>query len=184
MQLGFYFDQQRCTGCDACVVACKQWHEVPAGPASWRRVSTLEEGEFPHLWMAHLSLSCCHCLRPACVAACPTSAIHKRAEDGVVVVDQSLCAPGCRACLHACPYDAPQFRSEESTMEKCDFCLDRLQQGARPLCVVSCPLRALDAGPLEELRATYQTEAEAPGFPDPSPTHPAILFRARSRRRA
>jgi anaerobic dimethyl sulfoxide reductase subunit B (iron-sulfur subunit) len=97
-----------------------------------------------------------------------------------VVVDQSLCVPGCRACLYACPYDAPQFRSEDSRMEKCDFCLDRLEQGAEPLCVASCPLRALDAGPLEELRATYRADAEAPGFSDSCGTHPSILFRPRS----
>lgn len=179
MQLGFYFDQQRCTGCDTCAVACKQWHGLPAGPASWRKVSTLDAGKFPHPWVAHLSLSCCHCLEPACVGACPTSAILKRAEDGIVVVDRGLCLPGCRACLYVCPYEAPQFRDEESPMEMCDLCLDRLQRGQQPLCVVSCPVRALDSGPLEELRAARGGEASAPGFPDPSRTRPAILFRPR-----
>lgn len=180
-QLGFYFDQQRCIGCDTCVVACKQWRQVPAGPASWRRVRTLEEGKFPQLWLAHLSLSCCHCAEPACTTACPAGAITKRAGDGVVVVDQALCIPGCRACLHACPYEAPQFRSAESRMEKCDFCLDRLEAGKKPLCVASCPLRALDAGPLEDMEATYGRIRQAPGFPDPASTLPSILFYPRAR---
>lgn len=179
MQLGFYFDQQRCTGCHTCVVACKQWHGIPAGPASWRRVSTIETGKFPEVWVGHLSLSCCHCLEPACVSACPASAISKRDEDGIVLVDQSLCIAGCQACLYACPYRAPQFRDDSSKMEMCDFCLDRLHQGGKPLCVVSCPLRALDSGPLEELKARYPGVEQAPGFADPSHTRPAILFRAK-----
>ena len=54
MQMGFYFDQTRCTGCYACVVACKDWHDVPAGPASWRKVATIEEGNFPDLFVAFL----------------------------------------------------------------------------------------------------------------------------------
>jgi anaerobic dimethyl sulfoxide reductase subunit B (iron-sulfur subunit) len=178
MQIGFYFDQQRCTGCYACAVACKQWHGVSAGPAAWRRVQTTEEGRFPNARVAHLSLSCYHCLEPACVPACPKHAITKRVNDGIVVVNQELCN-GCRACVDACPYDAPQFRNDQARMEKCDLCLDRLLQGRKPVCVISCPLRALDAGPLEELRAAYRGATEAPGFADPSCTHPAILFRPR-----
>jgi anaerobic dimethyl sulfoxide reductase subunit B (iron-sulfur subunit) len=180
VQLGFYFDQQRCTGCDTCVVACKQWHQVPAGPASWRRVHTLEEGRFPQVWVAHLSLSCCHCGEPACIPACPAAAITKRAGDGVVVVDQGLCIPGCRSCLSACPYQAPQFRDDESRMEKCDLCLNRLGEGKQPLCVATCPLRALDAGPLEEMEQAHQGVRDAPGFPGPSHTRPSILFRPRA----
>lgn len=180
MQLGFYFDQTRCTGCHTCAVACKQWNGVPAGPASWRRVTTMEAGKFPKVTVAHLSLSCCHCFQPACVAACPASAITKRAEDGIVLVDQSLCVAGCRACLSTCPYESPQFRDDRSKMEMCDFCLERLEQGQQPLCVVSCPLRALDSGPLEELRERYGETVEAPGFADPACTRPAIVFRPKN----
>ena len=48
MQLGFYFDQTRCTGCDACVVACKDWKDIPAGPVALCRIASLEEGAFPN----------------------------------------------------------------------------------------------------------------------------------------
>lgn len=181
MQLGFYFDQQRCTGCYTCVVACKQWNGVPPGPASWRRVSTMEEGRFPQVWVAHMSLSCCHCVKPACIPACPTRAISKREEDGIVLVDQDLCITGCRSCLNACPYDAPQFRDGDSKMEKCDFCLDRLEAGRKPLCVASCPLRALDAGPMDDLGAAYGEVRQVPGFVDHTLTYPAIVFRPRAR---
>lgn len=181
MRLGFYFDQQRCTGCLACVIACKEWHGVPAGPASWCRVQTIEEGKYPQVWVAHLFLACCHCEEPTCLPACPTGAISKRDGDGIVVVDQNLCLPGCRKCLEACPYGAPQFRDEESRMEKCDLCLDRMGEGKRPLCVASCPVRALDAGPLEELKEIYGEVSQATGFPNPSFTKPSIVFRPRSR---
>lgn len=182
MQLGFFFDQQRCTGCYTCVVACKQWNDVPAGTASWRRVSTIEEGRFPHVWVAHMSVSCCHCMKPACITACPTGAINKRARDGIVLVDQDICISGCRNCLDACPYDAPQFRAQDSKMEMCDFCLDRLEAGKKPLCVASCPLRALDAGPMEELAAAHGEARQAPGFADHTLTEPAVLLRPRARR--
>ena len=80
MQVGFYFDQTRCPGCYTCVVACKDWHDVPEGPASWRRLVTIEEGEFPDLFVAFLTTSCYHCAQPACAAACPVEALS---EDGI-----------------------------------------------------------------------------------------------------
>lgn len=179
MQLGFYFDQQRCVGCYTCAVACKQWHRIDAGPASLRRVETREEGHFPLVQVTHLSISCGHCERPACVPACPTGAIRKRTEDGVVVVERGLCIPGCRSCSYACPYGAPQFRDDRSRMEKCDLCLDRIKENQKPLCVASCPLRALDVAPLEDLKRLYGGVQQVSSFPDPSPTRPAIIFRPR-----
>lgn len=181
MQLGFFFDQQRCVGCQTCVVACKEWHDVPAGPASWRWLQTMEEGTYPQVWMAHLSLSCLHCAEPTCVPACPAGAITKRDRDGIVIVNRDLCIPGCRSCLDACPYKAPQFRSESSRMEMCDFCVDLIEQGKKPVCAASCPLRALEAGPVEDLKKTFNGSECAPGFTDHSPTKPSILFRPRRR---
>ncbi len=179
MQLGFYFDQRRCTGCYTCVVACKEWHQVPPGPASWCRLKSIEEGRFPEVWLAYAFLPCYHCAQPACVPACPTEAISKRPEDGIVVVDRDACLSGCRSCLQACPYDAPQFRDPDAKMEKCDLCLDRLQEDREPLCVATCPLRALQVGPLEDLRETTGGEDRAPGLPDPSLTQPSAVFRPR-----
>jgi len=91
MQLGFYFDQTRCTGCWTCVVACKDWNDIPAGPASWRQVTSVEEGDWPNLFLTYFSSSCYHCADPICAAVCPAEAIFKRREDGIVVVDTEKC---------------------------------------------------------------------------------------------
>jgi len=180
MQMGFYFDQTRCTGCFTCVVACKDWNDVEAGPATWRRVTTLEKGRYPDLFVAFLSTSCYHCAKPACVSACPVSAISKREHDGVVVVDREACLgrDGCEMCLQACPYDAPQFGAEENPkMQMCHFCLDRLAGGKKPVCVDACPMRAMDAGTIEELRGKYGDIREAEGFVYSEKLIPSIVFK-------
>ncbi len=87
-QWGFYFDQSRCVGCYACSVACKDWHDIAAGPIQWRRVISRERGTYPDVFLSYLSLSCNHCALPACAGACPAKAISKRTEDGIVVVNR------------------------------------------------------------------------------------------------
>lgn len=182
MQIGFYFDQTRCTGCCACVVACKDWHDVPAGPASWRRVKTIEKGKFPNLFVAFLTTACYHCAEPACVDACPAGAISKREQDGIVVVDRETCLgkDNCDMCLRVCPYDAPQFGVEENAkMQKCDLCLERLEAGKNPICVDSCPMRCLDACPITELSEKYGDIREAEGFDYSEKLSPSIVFKPR-----
>ena len=180
MQTGFYFDQTRCTGCFTCVVACKDWHDVPAGPASWMRVTTIEKGKYPDVFVAFLATPCYHCLEPACVDVCPVNAITKRAKDGIVVVDREACLgrDKCQLCLKACPYDAPQFGAEENAkMQKCDLCLERWVEHKKPICVDACPMRALDAGTIKELRAKYGDIKEAEGFVYSEKLSPAIVFK-------
>ncbi len=178
MQIGFYFDQTRCTGCFTCSVACKDWHDVPAGPANWMRVFYREEGEFPELFVSYLASPCYHCAQPLCALACPVDAITKRESDGIVVVDGEKCLGNteCRTlCLNACPWDAPQFGPEENAkIQKCDLCLDRWAENKKPICVEACPLRALDAGPLDELQARYGDVKEAHGFVDSPKAGPSI----------
>lgn len=182
MQYGFYFDQNRCTGCTTCVVACHDWHDVPAGPANWLRVKTTEKGKYPDLFVTFLPSACYHCLEPACVPACPVNAITKRNEDGVVTVDADVCLgkDSCGRCLEACPYDAPQFGAEENAkMQKCDLCMDRLAEGKKPICVESCPLWALDAGPLDELREKYGDVRNTESFVYSEKLAPSINFKPR-----
>ncbi len=184
MQLGFYFDQTRCTGCDTCLIACKDWHEYDLGeePADWRWVEELEEGTYPNPSVTYMALSCLHCIQPSCIDVCPASAISKRAEDGIVVVDRDQCLgkDECGECESVCPYHAPRFGSgENAKMQKCDFCLERRQQGQLPVCVTGCPMRALDAGDLEELGDRYGKGRKASGFEYSQDTLPAIVIKAR-----
>jgi len=178
MQLAFYFDQTRCTGCYACVVACKDWHDVPAGPASWMRVEIIERGEYPQPFVSFLCVPCYHCAAPACLAACPVDAITKRQQDGIVVVDRDACIgkDECQLCLDACPYDVPQFGSESNAkMQKCDFCIDRWAEGKLPICVDSCPTRALDAGPIDDMEAKYGKARQAAGFSYSEKLKPSVV---------
>lgn len=181
MQLGYYFDQNRCISCYTCVVACKDWNDVPAGPASWRRVVMLEGGKYPQPFVASLTTSCYHCAEPACVDACPENAISKRAEDGIVVVNREACTgkDQCAVCLNVCPYESPQFGSEENPkMQKCDLCLERWQEGKLPICVASCPTRALDAGPIEAMEAKHGTKVrESAGFAYNEQLQPSVVFK-------
>lgn len=180
MQIGFYFDQTRCTGCSTCSVACKDWHDVPAGPVNWCRIKEIEKGTYPHLFLAFALQRCWHCIDAPCVEACPAGAIEKRAEDGVVTVDRDACLGKhtCDTCLQSCPHAAPQFGPEEhATMQKCDFCIDKLAEEKQPICVAGCPMRALDAGPLEDLIAKYGDVREAEGFFCSAESRPALVIK-------
>ncbi len=179
MQYGIYFDQTRCMGCFTCVVACRDWHDVPAGPASYIRLTTVEKGRYPELFVAFLPTFCYHCRKPACVDACPAKAITKREVDGIVTLDANACLgkDSCGRCLEACPYGAPQFTAEENAkMQKCDMCIDRLELGKKPICVTGCPMRALDAGPMEELRAKYNAVETAENFTYMEALGPSVVF--------
>lgn len=80
---------------------------------------------------------CNHCLNPACVAACPSGAIYKRGEDGIVLIDQNRCR-GWRACVPACPYKKVYFNWHTGKSEKCILCYPRLETGQAPACFHSC----------------------------------------------
>lgn len=180
MQMGFYFDQTRCIDCFACCVACKDWHDVPAGPAKWLRIETTESGEYPHPSVDFLFVPCYHCAEPSCLSVCPVDAIRKGKTDGVVLVDREACLgrDACGLCLEACPYKAPQFGAEENAkMQKCDFCYDRLQEGRKPICVGACPTRALDSGSMDELHTKYGDECNSVGFVYSPECKPSIVFR-------
>lgn len=179
MQLAFHFDQTRCTGCYTCVVACKDWHDVPAGPASWMRVITIERGKYPTPFLAYMISPCYHCADPACVVACPVNAISEREQDGIVVVDGEACLgkDNCQLCLEVCPYEAPQFGAEDNAkMQKCDLCIERWQEGKKPICVEGCPTRALDAGPMGEMKAKYGEVKKATGFTYNEKLKSSVIF--------
>ena len=139
-ELLIVFDPEKCTQCAGCVTACKTWRELPFG-VNYRRILNFWRGFFPTIKNTSLSLSCLHCIHPACAAACPEEAIIKQADDGLVVVDSALCT-GCRLCAEACQYGVPQFGVNDS-MEKCDLCPSLLENQIAPPCVETCPGKAL-----------------------------------------
>lgn len=182
MQISFYFDQSRCICCHTCNIACRDWHNIQDVKVNWRRITTIEEGVFPNISVASLSLSCCHCEEPACASVCPVGAITKGRENGVVLVDTDTCLgkDHCELCLQACPYDVPQFGAEENAkMQKCNLCLDRTAEGKNPACVDACPVRALDAGPMEDLKVKYGDTKDGIGFGYDSALRPSILIKPR-----
>ena len=179
-QWGFFFDQSRCSGCYTCILACRQWHDTAT---NWRRVDTLEEGVFPHMKISFLSLSCLHCESPACVSACPADALWKREEDGIVLIDEQQCLGknACGQCLEACPYQAIGFKdAPDAKAEKCDFCRQRMKLDQKPLCVISCPTRALDVGWLSEIKDKYGERKDARGFRYDTEVKPAIVFKCKT----
>ena len=179
MQLAFYFDQSRCTGCQTCRVACKDWNDVPPGSSSWLRIQSLEVGKFPDVSVKFLLFRCFHCAEPACIKACPTSALSKREKDGIVIMNRESCN-GCGTCREICPYQAPQLRSTDELMEMCNFCLERVNMGLKPVCVDSCPQRALDFGPLDMLSSRYPLAVSwTQGYPEPTLVKPSLLVKPR-----
>ena len=147
MRYGFVIDQDRCIGCHACTVACKEEHQVPVGVfRTW--VKHIEKGEFPHTSRHFGVMRCNHCDESPCTTICPTSALYRRA-DGIVDFDNRRCI-GCKACMQACPYDALYIDPNTNTAAKCNFCAHRVEKSIEPACVIVCPTQAILAGDLDD----------------------------------
>jgi Fe-S-cluster-containing dehydrogenase component len=139
-------DTRRCVGCNACVLGCKAENALPEkGFRDW--VVTETTGRFPTLAMQIRSERCNHCTHAPCVSNCPTGASHVNAG-GTVIVDYDRCS-GCKACLAACPYGA-RYIHTTGYIDKCTFCLHRVERGLSPACVSNCPTKALTFGDLAD----------------------------------
>lgn len=147
MRYGFVIDQNRCIGCHACTVACKDEHEVPIGVnRTW--VKYIEKGVFPATRRHFAVLRCNHCDDAPCVEICPTVALY-RSPNGIVDFDNERCI-GCKSCMQACPYDALYIDPNRNTAAKCNFCAHRLELGLQPACEVVCPTQAILSGDIDD----------------------------------
>jgi len=112
----------------------------------------IPDSRFPAMTI-HFPRSCLHCETPDCVTVCPTGASYKRAEDGIVLVDEDKCI-GCKLCSWACPYGAREYSEVRGVMQKCTLCVDRIYNDSfeeidrQPACVMACPTRARHFGDL------------------------------------
>ncbi|NKX43247.1 4Fe-4S dicluster domain-containing protein [Roseicyclus persicicus] len=169
-KLGLVIDLDTCVGCQACVVACKGWNtenygaplsdQDPYGPdpsgTFLNRVHTYEiTPENAPAQIVHFPKSCLHCDDAPCVTVCPTGASYKRAEDGIVLVNESDCI-GCGLCAWACPYGAREMDATARVMKKCTLCVDRIynenlaEEDREPACVRTCPTGARHFGDLAD----------------------------------
>ncbi len=122
---GMVIDLDKCVGCQACSIACKEENDVPNGsPAEqqrrrevyWHRVIAVNNGEYPTARVDFLPMPCMHCEDAPCVTVCPARATYQRA-DGIVVQDFRRCI-GCRYCIVACPYGVRSFNFKDQVAEE------------------------------------------------------------------
>lgn len=182
-QYGFAYDARYCNGCKTCILACKDRYDLDEDTA-FRTVYEYGGGSV-HLdgdgmlvsdcFGYYFSVACNHCDDPACVRACPTGAVHKDAETGLVVPNDDICI-GCGSCVMACPYHNPRLNRQEGHSVKCTGCIGRVKQGLAPICVEACPQRALFFGPIDELRERFGSEADIAPLPSSSLTSPNLCI--------
>lgn len=129
-----FIDQNKCTGCNACRIACQtQWGLPPE--LTYNTLLEQEKGTYPKVERLITPMQCQHCDDPPCLTVCPTGATYKR-DDGIVLVDAKKCI-GCKYCMIACPYNA-RVINDHGVPEKCRFCAEYLAEGGTPACVSTC----------------------------------------------
>ena len=188
---GMVIDLNKCTGCGECVAACKVENNVAIVGREesgnertmlWMDILTIHEGEYPHVKVRYIPRPCYHCDNPPCTKVCPVRATYLN-EEGIVTQIFPQCI-GCRYCMAACPYTVksydwyqPWWPKEMASalnpdvsvrpagvVEKCTFCIHRLQKAKEqvaaegrelreddyiPACVESCPTQAFSFGDLD-----------------------------------
>lgn len=176
-------DLDRCTACQACVIACKMENNVPVStPETFRNrrmtlrtrvVPLTNGGKYPEPDVGIYPVTCNQCDNPPCVAACPVGATYRR-NDGIVLVDWEKCI-GCKYCMAACPYSMRSYIEEEQPREysnpdlaayyrasmppkgkvdKCTFCAHLVAKGEQPACVTACPAEARIFGDLSDPKSS------------------------------
>ena len=162
---GILIDVDKCTGCHACVVACRQESLISSTHPQKGAIEVLHVGPrgiFPDLNQYFLPTQCNHCEDPACLEICPTHASFQM-EDGIVLIDHMKCSL-CLQCISVCPYGARHFNEQTNRIEKCTFCVHRLKDGQDPACVSICPAKARIFGNLDDPHSEISRQIEDKGF--------------------
>ncbi|MFD4353957.1 nitrate reductase subunit beta [Nocardia sp. NPDC058518] len=155
--------------------------EILPGDPVLAKVSEKVKADLEQTFMFYLPRICEHCLNPACVASCPSGAMYKRTEDGIVLVDQDKCR-GWRMCISGCPYKKVYFNHKTGKAEKCTFCYPRVEVGLPTVCAETCVGRlryiglifydvdkVLDAAAVADERDLYEAQVNVlldPADPD------------------
>ena len=128
-------------------------------------------GEYENTFMMYLPRLCEHCLNPSCTANCPSGAIYKREEDGIVLIDQEKCR-GWRMCVSGCPYKKVYYNWSTGKSEKCTFCYPRIESGMPTVCSETCVGRIRYLGVM-----LYDADRilEAANVPEPKDLYQAQL---------
>ncbi len=159
----------KCIGCRACQIACKEWNGREPVKTSFSPTFTNPPGLLADTWkvvffkefkkkyptgfedpyIMPIPYNCLHCVEAPCATTCPVGAI-KVSPEGAVVIEASECI-GCGYCENACPYDVPSRDEATGKYYKCTFCVDRVQAGLEPACVSVCPTNVFEFGDAGEI---------------------------------
>lgn len=170
--LGILYDSTLCVGCQVCMVACKRANSMPLEYSGSQRLwdnpvdlssktlniikifenGTPKEKDREIDGYAFVKQHCMHCVDPACVSACPASALTKDAKTGIVSYNKNACI-GCRYCQVACPFNIPKFEWDNPfpKIVKCQLCSHLLAKDQIPACSNECPTGASLFGPVADL---------------------------------
>ena len=156
---GMVIDVNRCVGCYNCFLTCRDEYAgndypgysaaQPMSGMNWMKVNEIERGQYPHVKVDHVPVTCSHCDSAACVTLDQTGAIYRRA-DGIVLIDPEK-AKGNKDLVELCPYRQIEWNEELQLAQKCTMCAHLLDKGdPEPRCVESCPSGALVFGDLDD----------------------------------
>lgn len=158
-----FVNLQKCLSCKSCEIACAVEHSqsrvleqaIKEHPSPEKRIFVEQIADTQHPIFnikQSIPLQCYHCEDAPCVKICPTKALEKTIPDEIVLIKPEQCI-GCKWCLLVCPFGVIKLDKQGKAIIKCDYCISRLKEGHIPACVETCPTKALQFNPVEEISA-------------------------------